>query len=70
MRRGALKFAVPVVVLAACALVLRLNRMFFITFLDIIKLFSSIDESYGVQMDWRRHETLNRASQNVEATWN
>jgi poly-beta-1,6 N-acetyl-D-glucosamine synthase len=50
-----------------------LYRMFFIPFLDVIKLFSSIDEFYGVGMKWRKLERLgaiNGASQNMEATWN
>lgn len=50
-----------------------LYRMFFIPFLDIIKVFSSIDEFYGLQMGWRKLDRLGAlkdASKNMEAAWN
>jgi poly-beta-1,6-N-acetyl-D-glucosamine synthase len=49
-----------------------LYRMFFIPFIDIIKLFSSIDEFYGLPMGWRKLERLGaiNTSRNMEATWN
>ena len=49
-----------------------LYRMFFIPFLDVIKVFSSVDEFCGVGMGWRKLErvgAINGASQHMEATW-